>query len=63
MEYYVDGSIRIYFTANNDEDAEDELDDILKHLPEGIDVDLDNIEKVGIDYDAINDERKLYEQN
>lgn len=61
MEYYIDGSIRIYFTANNDEDAEDELDDILKHLPEGVDVDLDIIEKVGIDYDAINDERKLYE--
>ena len=61
MEYYIDGSIRIYFTANNDEDAEDELDDILKHLPEGVDVDLDTIEKVGIGYDAINDERKLYE--
>ena len=61
MEYYIDGSIRIYFTAKNDEDAEDELDDILKHLPDGVDVDLDNIEKVGIDYDAINDERKLYE--
>lgn len=61
MEYYIDGSIRIHFTANNDEDAEDELDDILKHLPEGADVDLGNIKKVGIDYDAINDERKLYE--
>ena len=61
MEYYIDGSIRIYFTANNDEDAEDELDDILKRLPEGVDVDLDTIEKIGIDYDAINDERKLYE--
>lgn len=61
MEYYINGSIRIYFTAYNDEDAEDELDDILKHLPEGVDVDLDTIEKVEIDYDAINDERKLYE--
>lgn len=61
MEYYIDGNIRIYFTANNDEDAEEVLDDILKHLPKCMDVDLDNIEKVGIDYDAINDERKLYE--
>ena len=61
MEFIAEGNIRINITAKNVEDAEDELDYVLKHLPDCVDVDLDNFERIGIDYDAINDERKLYE--
>lgn len=62
MEYSISGDIRITVYARNIEEAEEAIDDVLRTLDESIDVDLrGDIEEIGIDYDAILDERRLHE--
>lgn len=59
MEYYVKGKITINLCADSYEEAEETLDEILSNLDSDIEIDLDDIEKVEMDYDEIRKERLL----